>query len=109
MPAPYFRGGPYEDLFRAAIEVNDVVRFVDRNDGIGGDRQNVREHRVRSAPFLIETLTLRELGPYESLSQQCERDCRRCKRQRRKSGARGSTSTAKEVVHRERERNEQDS
>lgn len=44
----------FEDLFRAAIEMNDALRSIDRDDRIGGDSQNSRELRFRFAKRVLD-------------------------------------------------------
>lgn len=39
--------GPAEDLFGALVEMHDPLRLIYRDDGVRGDGQNLREHRLR--------------------------------------------------------------
>ena len=45
-----------EDLFRAAIEMNDPLGLIDRNDRVGRDRQDAGELGFRRSQVFLNTV-----------------------------------------------------
>jgi hypothetical protein len=63
VPADHVLRRVTEDFFGAAIEVDDVLRVIDSDDRVGGDRQNAGELRLRCAERLLSEALFPEARP----------------------------------------------
>jgi len=56
MAADGIAGGVAEDLLRAAVEVDDPLALIDRDDRVRRDRENAGELCLRRAQLFLDAL-----------------------------------------------------
>ena len=57
VPSDRVGGGVPENLFGAAIEVNDPLRLIDCYDRVGGDAKDAGELRLGCAQRVLDSLS----------------------------------------------------
>src|SRR5690348_5427143 len=82
--------------------------IVDRDDRVGRDLEDAREHRVGGAALVVETLALQQLARYDALPLQAEGETRKCGSERGEPDPRQRSAAPKKIMDREGEREEQD-
>src|SRR3954470_16616501 len=100
---------PAEDLLGAPVEMDDSIVLIHGHHGVRGNGEDPGEHRVRSVPFFLETLTLRERRPHCPLAAERKAHPSDRAEQRAKSPPRCDVSRAEQVARSESERDEKDS
>jgi hypothetical protein len=85
-----------------------MVILIHGHHRIGGNREDPREHRVGRVAILLEALLLGKPGAYRVLPPEREHDRPESRRECRDPEPGSGAPTAKEILQREDERNEQD-
>ena len=71
----HLRAVETEDRFRAVIELNDRLVFVDRNDGVRGDLEDARKLRFRRTKLFFGELSASEVPVNGSPDHESARHC----------------------------------
>ena len=75
MPSDGFVRAVAEDLLGAVIEVDDLLRVVDRDDRVGGDGEDAGELRLRRPQLLLDPALLPEARANVRLLNRQQRQC----------------------------------